>query len=64
LKRINRALLVAVAALAGALATAAPAAADTQTETSRFPVTVSGYQVRQEMTYDVAHPHVNGSSPA
>ena len=53
----RRALILAVLAL---LATAAPAAAETKTETFRFPVQVKGYQVKQEMTYGVQHPQVDG----
>jgi plastocyanin len=46
--------------LLGLLCTAAPAVAETKTETFRFPVEVKGYQVKQEMTYGVEHPHVDG----
>ena len=42
------------------LCVAAPALAETKTETYRFPVEVKGYQVKQEMTSGVEHPHVNG----
>jgi plastocyanin len=42
------------------LCAAAPASAETKTETYRFPVQVKGYQVKQEMTYGVQHPHVDG----
>jgi plastocyanin len=52
-------LLPALALLA-VLCAAAPASAETKTETYRFPVEVKGYQVKQEMTYGVEHPHVDG----
>ena len=61
LQRINRGVVLFIAAAAAALALAAPAAADTRTETFRFPVTIGGYQVKQDMTFDVAHPQVNGA---
>ena len=47
-------------AVLGLLVAAAPAAAETKTETFRFPVEVKGYQVKQDMTYGVAHPKVDG----
>jgi plastocyanin len=52
-------LIPALAVLA-LLCAAAPASAETKTDTYRFPVTVKGYQVKQEMTYGVEHPHVDG----
>src|SRR3954468_12778951 len=55
MKRLLPALLLFVLLYA-----AAPAAADFKTETFRFPVNVKGYQVKQEMTYGVAHPQVDG----
>ncbi|MEA2437969.1 MAG: hypothetical protein QOF65_2525 [Thermoleophilaceae bacterium] len=55
MKRLFLALL-----LLGLLCTAAPASAETKTETFRFPVEVKGYQVKQEMTAGVEHPHVDG----
>jgi plastocyanin len=54
----RRRILALVAA--AFLCAAAPAAAETKTETFRFPVTVKGYQVKQEMTYGVQHPQVDG----
>jgi plastocyanin len=58
LKRIYRALALATIAI-GSLAAAGPAAAAEKTETFRYPVTVKGYQVRQEMT-PAEHPQVDG----
>jgi plastocyanin len=56
LKRVLLLLSTAVVVLWAA----APAMADDQTtETFRYPVTVNGYQVRQEMT-PAEHPKVNG----
>jgi plastocyanin len=55
MKRLTPAL--AVLAL---LCAAAPASAEIKTETFRFPVTVKGYQVKQEMTFGVQHPNVDG----
>src|SRR5437764_15467942 len=52
-------LLPALVVLA-LLCVAAPASAETKTETFRFPVQVKGYQVKQEMTYGVQHPQVDG----
>src|SRR5437763_1331357 len=52
--------ILALAAAAAALITAAPASAETKTEVFRFPVDVQGYQVKQEMTFGVAHPNVDG----
>jgi plastocyanin len=51
------ALLIALAAV---LVAAAPAMAETKTETFRFPVDVKGYQVKQDMTFGIQHPQVNG----
>ena len=56
-RRLRRALLASVAAF---LFVAAPAMAETKTETFRFPVEVKGYQVKQDMTYGVEHPKVDG----
>lgn len=53
----RRILLVVTAAF---LLAAAPAAAETKTDTFRFPVEVKGYQVKQDMTFGVEHPHVDG----
>jgi plastocyanin len=39
---------------------AAPALADVKTETFRMPVEVDGYQVKQEFTFGVDHPKVDG----
>src|SRR4051794_38726196 len=55
MKRLLPALL-----LFALLYAAAPASAEVKTETFRFPVTVKGYQVKQEMTYGVEHPHIDG----
>src|SRR3954468_3375014 len=55
MKRLLPALLFAVLLYA-----AAPASAEFKTETFRFPVSVKGYQVKQEMTVGVQHPHVDG----
>src|SRR3954447_25781917 len=55
MKRLLPALL-----LFALLYAAAPASAEVKTETFRFPVTVKGYQVKQEMTYGVEHPPVDG----
>lgn len=51
------AVLLALAAL---LVVAAPAMAETKTETFRFPVDVKGYQVKQDMTFGIEHPKVDG----
>jgi plastocyanin len=51
------ALLIAFAAV---LVTAAPAMAETKTETFKFPVDVKGYQVKQDMTFGIPHPQVDG----
>jgi plastocyanin len=37
-----------------------PALAEVKTETFRYPVQVDGYQVKQEFTYGVDHPKVDG----
>lgn len=58
MKRIYRALVLTATAVA-ALSAAGPAAAEEKTETFRFPVTVQGYQVKQEMTL-AEHPKVDG----
>ena len=58
LKRIYRALVLASTAVV-ALCAAAPASAEVKTETFRQKVTVSGYQVKQEMT-PAEHPKVDG----
>jgi plastocyanin len=58
LKRTIRALAPA-AAIVALLAAAAPAMAVSKTETFRYPVTVKGYQVRQEMSL-ADHPNVDG----
>jgi hypothetical protein len=58
LKRIHRAVALAIAAAALLLA-AGPASAKPITETFMQPVTVKGYQVKQEMTL-AAHPKVDG----
>src|SRR3954465_6004018 len=55
MKRLLPALLLFVLLYA-----AAPASAEVKTETFRFPVTVKGYQVKQEMTFGVQHPNVDG----
>jgi plastocyanin len=55
MKRLLLALLLLVLLYA-----AAPATAEVKTETFRFPVTVKGYQVKQEMTVGAQHPHVDG----
>jgi plastocyanin len=55
MKRLLPALLLVVLLYA-----AAPASAEVKTETFRFPVTVKGYQVKQEMTFGVQHPNVDG----
>ncbi len=52
-------VLVVVAAVVAALWAAGPAAAESKTDTFRYPVEVKGYQVRQEMT-PADHPHVDG----
>jgi plastocyanin len=49
-------LVVALAALW----VAGPAAAETKTDTFRFPVEVKGYQVKQDMTFGAEHPKVDG----
>lgn len=54
--RLPALLVIAIAALWAA----GPAAAETKTETFRFPVEVKGYQVKQEMTFNVDHPRVDG----
>src|SRR3954451_13167794 len=56
LRRLSIPVLIAAAALIAA----APAMAETKTETFRFPVAVKGYQVKQEMTFGVQHPQVDG----
>ena len=57
MKRSSLALLVIALA---ALWAAGPASAETKTETFRFPVEVKGYQVKQDMTFGVEHPKVDG----
>jgi plastocyanin len=57
LKRARLALLVATLS---ALWAAGPASAETKTETFRYPVEVKGYQVKQDMTFGVEHPKVDG----
>ena len=53
--------LAPIVALLALLVAAAPAAAaETKTETFRFPVEVKGYQVKQDMTFGVEHPKVDG----
>jgi plastocyanin len=47
-------------AVLGLLLAAAPAGAETKTDTFRFPVEVKGYQVKQDMTFGVEHPKVDG----
>ena len=54
---MKRLFLIAVLA---ALWAAAPAMAETNTETFRFPVDVKGYQVKQDMTFGIDHPKVDG----
>jgi plastocyanin len=51
---------VVLLALAAFLVLAAPAMAETKTETFRFPVDVKGYQVKQDMTFGIEHPKVDG----
>src|SRR4051812_32152896 len=51
---------ILLAVTAAFLLVAAPAAAETKTETFRFPVEVKGYQVKQDMTFGVEHPKVDG----
>jgi plastocyanin len=58
LKRIYRALVLAVTTV-GMLCAAGPAMAAKKTETFRYPVSVKGYQVKQEMT-PAEHPQVDG----
>ncbi|MEA2441907.1 MAG: hypothetical protein QOH76_3331, partial [Thermoleophilaceae bacterium] len=58
MKRTSLAALLVIAL--AALWAAAPAMAGTKTETFRFPVEVKGYQVKQDMTYGVQHPKVDG----
>lgn len=58
MKRFHLALALAVTAIA-VLAVVSSASAEVRTETFRYPVTVKGYQVRQEMT-PADHPHVDG----
>ncbi len=58
MKRFRRALLFATAVSLSACA--APALATEHTETFRFPVEVKGYQVKQETTFDIARPKVDG----
>jgi plastocyanin len=57
---VKRTALAAMLAVALAALWAAPAMAETKTETYRFPVEVKGYQVKQDMTYGVQHPKVDG----
>jgi plastocyanin len=57
LKRTHLALVIAVLA---ALWSAGPASATTTTETFTYPVEVQGYQVKQDMTFGVNHPQVDG----
>ena len=52
-------VLVLLSMTVAVLWAAAPAFADTNTETFRYPVEVKGYQVRQEMTI-ADHPKVDG----
>jgi plastocyanin len=56
---VTRALAVLLA-LAAVLVVAAPAMAETKTETFRFPVEVKGYQVKQDMSFGIDHPKVDG----
>jgi plastocyanin len=60
LTRLRLALLAATVAVLAAAAPA-PASAGTKTETFRFPVDVKGYQVKQDMTFGIQHPKVDGS---
>jgi plastocyanin len=55
---VTRAVLLLLAAVL--LWAAAPAMAGTKTETFKFPVEVKGYQVKQDMTFGVEHPKVDG----
>ena len=57
---MKRTTLAALLAIAIAALWAAPAMAASKTETFRFPVEVKGYQVKQDMTYGVQHPKVDG----
>lgn len=52
--------LAVLVALAAVLVVAAPAMAETKTDTYRFPVEVKGYQVKQDMTFNIDHPRVDG----
>ena len=58
MKRLPRVLILAVTTVA-ALCAAGPAAAEQRTETFRYPVSVAGYQVKQDMTL-AEHPDVDG----
>lgn len=58
LKRIRRVLTLATAA--ALLTGAAPAVAAEQTKTFRMPVEVAGYQVKQEYSFNVERPKVDG----
>lgn len=57
MKRLPLALLAAIVA---AFAAVTPASAETKTETFRFPVDVKGYQVKQDMTFNIDHPKADG----
>jgi plastocyanin len=52
--------LAVLLALAACLVVASPAMAETKTDTYRFPVEVKGYQVKQDMTFNIDHPKVDG----
>jgi len=54
---VTRILIVAVVLLAFG---AAPALAEVKTETFRYPVQVNGYEVKQEYTFNIDHPKVDG----
>jgi plastocyanin len=58
LARACRSLLPALALLL--VFSAAPASAEVKTETFRMPVEVDGYQVKQQYTFGVDHPKVDG----
>jgi len=58
---VTRALKPLLAALGLLLVLgASPAIAEVRTESFRYPVQVDGYQVKQEFTYGVDHPKVDG----
>lgn len=57
---MKRTFPAAIAIALIALWAAAPAMAESKTETFRFPVEVNGYQVKQDMTFGIDHPKVNG----